>query len=129
MKAFPLYVRYALRSFVRGRSRSLFGAFCVAVGIASVVALGLVAGNFRDSAMGDARKMNRADVAVSPPGLGFTLKEYKVFAGLKARGQITDYTTRLQDNAALRSPARGGGSTVGSIVGVNPKVFPYYDTI
>ena len=42
MKALALYIRYAFRSFVRGRSRSLFGAFCVAVGITSVVALGLV---------------------------------------------------------------------------------------
>ena len=48
MSSFLLYTRYAFRSFLRGRSRSLFGAFCVAVGIASVVALGLVGANFQD---------------------------------------------------------------------------------
>src|SRR5437660_4900728 len=102
MNALSLYFRYALRSFIRGRRRSLFGAFCVGVGVAAVVALGLVGGNFRDSVTGDARKMNRGDVAVSPPGMGFSLKEYAVFAGLKSRGRITGYTPRLQDNASLR---------------------------
>lgn len=126
MSKLSLYIRYAMRSFLRGKTRSLFGVFCVAIGVASVVALGLTAGNFRDSVTGDARKLNRGDLAVSPPGMGFSLKDYRYFAQLKARGEITDYTTRLQDDTALRSPS---GSTVGTIVGVDSKVFPYYDTI
>jgi predicted lysophospholipase L1 biosynthesis ABC-type transport system permease subunit len=126
MTALSLYARYALRSFMRGKSRSLFGVFCVAIGVASVIALGLTAANFRASVTGDARRLNRGDVSVSPAGMGFTPTQYRVFARLEARGVITGYTRRLQDDAALLGR---GTSTVGSVIGVDPRVFPYHDTI
>src|SRR5918912_383998 len=102
MKALGLYVRYAFRSFIRGRSRSIFGAFCVAVGIASVVALGLVGGNFQDALTGNAQKLNRGDVSLSFNGQGISQKQYGYFAQLKSRGLVTDYTPLLMADAMLK---------------------------
>jgi ABC-type antimicrobial peptide transport system permease subunit len=129
MTSFLLYVRYAMRSFVRGRTRSLFGAFCVAVGIASVVALGLVGANFNRALSGDARHLTRGDLYASPPGWAFTSAQFHLFAQLKARGEITEYTPRFQDGAALRTLNPGGGSAIGAITAVDPSRFPFYDTI
>src|SRR5579859_806235 len=129
MKVLPLYLRYALRSFARGRSRSVFGAFCVAVGVASIVALGLVAANYRDSITGDARTLNRGDISISPPGLGFTTRQYSSLAQLKREGKLVDYTRRLEEDTALRTPSAHGPSTVGTIIGVDPRIFPFYSTI
>ena len=37
MDRLSLYISYAFRSFMRGRSRSLFGTFCVAIGVAGAL--------------------------------------------------------------------------------------------
>src|SRR5947209_17528930 len=130
MTAFPLYFRYALRSFIRGRSRSLFGAFCVAVGIGSVIALGLVGGNFRDTVTGSAQKLNRGDVSITFPGQGVSLKGYKYFAQLKKQGKLVDYTPLLSFNAMIRPAQRiQNNATIGNMIGIEPGKFPFYDTI
>lgn len=129
MKALTLYTRYALRSFIRGRSRSVFAAFCVAIGIASVVALGLVGGNFHNAVTGDAIQQTRGDLYASASGWAFTTSEYSVFPQLKAQGRIVDYTSRMQDDGGLRAPGRHGPSTVGAVSGIDPHKFPFYDTI
>jgi ABC-type antimicrobial peptide transport system permease subunit len=129
VRAFILYVRYALRSFVRGGTRSLFGAFCVAVGVASIVALGLIAGGFRSAITGNAQQQNRGDVSVVPAGGAMTVRQYAVFGRLKARGEIADYTARLQDGAVLRNPQSPADSVLGNFGAVDSRIFPFYDTI
>lgn len=130
MSALALYTRYAFRSFLRGRSRSIFGAFCVAVGIASVVALGLVGGNFQDEVTGNAQKLNRGDVSLQFNGQGASLQDYKYFAQLKARGKIVDYTPLLRADAMLKEKgADQSNVSIGSLIGVDPTKFPFYDTI
>jgi ABC-type antimicrobial peptide transport system permease subunit len=130
MHALSLFARYALRSFIRGRSRSIFGAFCVAVGVASVVALGLVAGNFRDAVTGNAQKLNRGDVTLALPESRLSLKDYRYFANLKSRGDITDYQAQLRVDALIKAHSGDQSNVViGSAVVVERQKFPYYDTI
>jgi len=130
MNALALYFRYALRSFIRGRSRSLFGTFCVAVGVASVVALGLVGGNFRDAVTGDAQKLNRGDVSLAFPGQGVSLQGYRYFAQLEAQGRITDYTPLLRLDAMIKTPGGDQNNVmIGGLVAVESQKFPFYDTI
>jgi ABC-type antimicrobial peptide transport system permease subunit len=129
MRAFALYLRYALRAFLRGRTRSLFGAFCVGVGVGSVVALGLTAGNFQRAITGDARQQNRGDISVVPAGGTMSLKQYAIFARLQARGEITDYTARLQDGAIIRNSRVQTDSVLGNFGAVDAKKFPFYDTV
>jgi ABC-type antimicrobial peptide transport system permease subunit len=129
MNTFALYVRYALRSFIRGRTRSLFGAFCVAVGVASVIALGLTGANFRSAATGNAQKLNRGDVSATPAGNAFTLKQYAVFARMKAQGKLADYTAKTEEFGLMRNSQKQATSAIGSISAVDPTKFPFYDTI
>src|SRR5437868_1761941 len=129
MKTLGLYVRYAVRSFIRGRSRSIFGAFCVAVGVASVVALGLVGGNFRSAVTGDGQKTNRGDIHVTLSTGNFTPQQVALFDSLKRRGLITDYTTRMQDGLQVRSVDSNRDATIGTVYGVDPRRFPFYDPI
>ena len=130
MNALALYIRYALRSFARGRTRSVFGAFCVAVGVASVVALGLVGGNFQDKVTGDARQQNRGDVSVWAPSRYFDAKDYRYFASLKTQGKVDDYTSLLNLDAMLKTPTGDQNDVnIGSLYAVEPQKFPFYDTI
>ena len=130
MKALLLYTRYAFRSFLRGRSRSVFGAFCVAVGIASVVALGLVGGNFQDAVTGNAQKLNRGDVSLQFNGQGVSIADYRYFAQLKAQGKIVDYTPLLRADAMLKQyRVNQSNVAIGGLIGIDPKKFPFYDTI
>jgi predicted lysophospholipase L1 biosynthesis ABC-type transport system permease subunit len=129
VKAIALYFRYALRSFERGGTRSLFGAFCVAVGVAAIVALGLIAGDFQTAITGNARQQNRGDLSVASAGGTMTVRQYTVFGRLKARGKIADYTSRLQDGAVLRNPQNAADSVLGNFGALDPKKFPFYDTI
>jgi putative ABC transport system permease protein len=130
MSAVALYTRYAFRSFLRGRSRSIFGAFCVAVGIASVVALGLVGGNFQDAVTGNAQKLNRGDISIQFNAQGASLKDYQYFAQLKSQGKIVDYTPFLHADAILKEKGVDQGNVaIGGLIGVDPKKFPFYDTI
>jgi putative ABC transport system permease protein len=130
MSAFALYTRYAFRSFLRGRSRSIFGAFCVAVGIASVVALGLVGGNFQDAVTGNAQKLNRGDVSIQFSARPVSLKQYQYFSQLKSQGKLVDYTPFLSADAMLKQKGTNQGNvSIGSLIGVDPKKFPFYDTI
>jgi len=129
MKALPLLIRYAFRSFIRGRSRSLFGAFCVAVGVASVVALGLVGANFQSTLTSNAQKQNRGDVSVSPFGQGLTAKEYSVFARLKAQGKIADYQAEITSAGGLRNPRDASLNSFAALYAIDPTKFAYYDRI
>ena len=129
MKAVALYLRYAVRSFLRGRTRSLFGAFCVAVGVASVIALGLTAGNFQSAITGNAQQQNRGDVSVEPAGGTMSVGQYALFSQLKTRGEITDYTAKLQDGAVVRNPRNPGDSVLGNFGAVDSRKFPFYGTI
>jgi putative ABC transport system permease protein len=129
MDRISLYFRYALRSFIRVRSRSIFGAFCVAVGVGSVVGLGLVGGNFQDAVTGNAQKLNRGDVALAAPVSLFTLKDYRYFQALKARGDITDFQSLLRVDAQIRSPSDRSRTVIGAGIAVQAQKFPYYDTV
>jgi predicted lysophospholipase L1 biosynthesis ABC-type transport system permease subunit len=129
MDKLALYIRYAFRSFFRGQSRSAFGAFCVAVGVASVVALGLTGANFRSAVSGNGQQLNRGDVSATPAGNAFTLQQSAVFARMRAQGKVTDYTAKTEDFGLLRNPHERDRSTIGSLSAVDPTKFPFYDTI
>ena len=130
MKAFGLYLRYALRSFIRGRTRSLFGAFCIAVGVASVVALGLVGANFTSALTKSGQVLNRGDVSVTSTRAGLDFQQYRYFAQLKAQGRITDYTAIATTEAQLSKVGGDPNDTLlGSMNAVDPKKFPFYGTV
>jgi putative ABC transport system permease protein len=125
-----LYTKYAVRSFRRGGVRSLFGAFCVAVGVAAIVALELVGANFRATITGNAQKINRGDVSVTAWGTGMTTSQYAAFARLKRQGAFVDYTSLITRNATVRKV--GGDPTNVQFVGadgIDPATFPFYDRI
>jgi putative ABC transport system permease protein len=90
MKRYLFYARYALRSFQRSGTRAVFAIFCVAVGVAAIVALQLVAANFRASITGDAQKNNRGDVSVVASSQGIPAKDYALFGQLSRQGAIVD---------------------------------------
>ncbi|HEX6506771.1 MAG TPA: FtsX-like permease family protein [Chloroflexota bacterium] len=129
MKRYLFYTRYALRSFRRSGTRAVFATFCVAVGVAAVVALQLVAANFRTSITGDAQKSNRGDVSVAASTRGMPPKDYAVFAQLKRQGSIVDYQTLNEQLVAVRVVGGTEGGVFGAIDGVNPAKFPYYGRV
>ena len=76
MKRYLFYTRYAMRSFRRSGARAVFAIFCVAAGVAAIVALQLVSANLWASITGDAQKITRGDIAVTAPTSGMPVQDY-----------------------------------------------------
>ena len=130
MERLGLYLRYAVRSFLRGRSRSLFGAFCVAAGVAAVVALQTVGANVRNTLTASGQQTNRGDVSVDATGPDLTRKQVAIFARLQRGGTILRYTLSLDRDATAKKidPLHNFDRYV-ALTGVDPRVYPFYDRI
>lgn len=129
MKRYLFYSTYALRSFRRSGMRAVFAIFCVAVGVAAVVALQLVAANFRASITGDAQKSNRGDISIAASTRGMPPKDYALFAQLQRQGKIVGYQPLNEQLVAVRPVGGTDGGVFGAIDGVNPSLFPYYSRV
>jgi putative ABC transport system permease protein len=130
MKRYLFYTRYAMQSFRRSGARAVFAVFCVAAGVAAIVALQLVSANLRASITGDAQKITRGDIAVTAPTSGMSVQDYNRFATLKQQGAIVDYTPLVDSLIKIR-PVTGDTTIVeyGAVNGVDPYKYPFYDRI
>ncbi|MDB5057797.1 MAG: hypothetical protein JWO59_1269, partial [Chloroflexi bacterium] len=86
---------YAWRNLRRGGSRSLFAAFCVAVGVAAVVGMQLLALNISAAVDRAPQEANGGDIAISPITSPFQRADINAIAALQRRGVIADFTMTL----------------------------------
>jgi predicted lysophospholipase L1 biosynthesis ABC-type transport system permease subunit len=86
------YARYAFRSFRRSGARAVFAVFCVAAGVAAVVALQLVSANLKAAITGNAQQQTRGDVAITAPPRGMPLADYRSIQSLAHRHAFLAYT-------------------------------------
>jgi len=97
------YLKYALRSLRRDGQRSLFAAFCVAVGVGAVVAmqsLGLVV---TDTMSENVKAIVGGDIVLTPRMAPYDEDALAAFARLKDEGKIEDYTVTIEaDNDEIK---------------------------
>jgi predicted lysophospholipase L1 biosynthesis ABC-type transport system permease subunit len=129
MKRYLFYTHYAFRSFLRGGARAVFAIFCVAAGVAAIVALQLVSGNLRASITGNAQRLNRGDVSVTAPAAGMTLQDLQRFAAMQRQGAFLHYTPLIDTIMAIRPAGNRTLVTFGAVNGVDPARYPFYDRI
>ena len=102
-KRLSFYLKYALRSLRRERQRSLFAAFCVAVGVGAVVAmqsLGLVV---TDTMSENVKAIVGGDIVLTPRLEPYDEEALAAFARLKDEGKIEDYTVTIEaDNDEIK---------------------------
>ena len=97
-KRLSFYLKYALRSLRRDGRRSLFAAFCVAVGVGAVVAmqsLGLVV---TDTMSENVKAIVGGDIVLTPRLAPYDEEALAAFARLKDEGKIEDYTVTIEAN-------------------------------
>src|SRR5689334_13888841 len=98
MKRIGFYIKYAWRSVVRGGQRSFFAVLCVAIGVASLVALESLAQSISDTLLGDIQARTGGDVIARPARLEDTASGTisdnirNSLNNLKTQGLITDWT-------------------------------------
>jgi predicted lysophospholipase L1 biosynthesis ABC-type transport system permease subunit len=130
VKRFLFFSHYAFRSFRRSGGRAVFATFCVAAGVAAIVALQLVSANLRASITGNAQKTNRGDVSVTAPYGGMPLKVYQRFATLKRQGAFADDTPLIDTMTAIRPVGADRTKVTFAMVnGIDPARYPFYDRI
>jgi predicted lysophospholipase L1 biosynthesis ABC-type transport system permease subunit len=130
MRRLLFFSHYAFRSFRRSGGRAVFATFCVAAGVAAVVALQLVSANLRASITGNAQKTNRGDVSVTAPAGGMPLKDYQSLAALKRQGAFLDYTPLVDTMTAIRPVGADRTKVTFAMVnGIDPAKYPFYDRI
>ena len=132
MSNLALYFKYAWRSIQRGGQRSFFAILCIAVGVASIVALQSTGNSIQDAVAGDARANSQSDVLVSSRQGAFTTQDLAKLDSLKSNS-LVDYTTMVNTtgigiNKADGSKSNDFGSNYPSFV-IDPTKYPFYGTI
>ncbi len=125
MKRLNFYFKYAWRSVIRGGQRSFFAILCVAVGVASLVALQSLGQSIADTLTGDAKGRAGGDViAQVTTGTNPALQNAAAteLNQLKSNGLLTDWTG-IVTNSPQFSGYFGFPPTVYS---VDPTKYPLY---
>src|SRR5215472_8393997 len=119
MKRLALYWNYATRSLRRGGQRTLLAIFCIAVGVMAIVSLQLVGNMVNTALTGNVRAGNGGDISVRND-IG-PIDQLEIFANLKARGTLTQYTAVVDTQA--QSVVNGQAQRF-ELFAVDPSVFP-----
>jgi putative ABC transport system permease protein len=127
------YGHYALRNLWREGQRSAFALFCVAAGVAAIVALQILGLALGEALTGNAQAGNRGDVAAILGGDEFfTPEQMAAFEQLVERGAATGLTLRYRTQelpfSRLESEGAGKGLLVESFL-VDPAAYPFYGQI
>ncbi|HEX2915295.1 MAG TPA: FtsX-like permease family protein [Chloroflexia bacterium] len=129
MSVIGLYFKYAWRSIWRGGQRTFFAILCVAVGVASIVALQTTGLTISDSVAGDAKAEAGADVLVTNRQGNFTQQDLDQVATLKQNNTISDYTTRTALGLTILKPDGSKSNDYGnfySAFAIDSSKYPYY---
>jgi len=132
MSNLVLYFKYAWRSILRGGQRSFFAILCIAVGVASIVALQSTGNSIQDAVAGDARASAQSDVLVSSRQAHFTTQDMAKLDALKPN-TLADHTTLVNStgigiNKPDGSKSNNFGSNYPSFV-IDPAKYPFYGTV
>jgi predicted lysophospholipase L1 biosynthesis ABC-type transport system permease subunit len=132
MQTLILYFKYAWRSIWRGGQRTFFAILCIAVGVASIVALQSTGYSIQSAVAGDARANSQADVLVISREGSFSDQNLAKIDGLKPT-IIDDYTTSVNSTGITVYKADGSnsnqfGSNYPSFV-VDPAKYPFYGIV
>jgi predicted lysophospholipase L1 biosynthesis ABC-type transport system permease subunit len=127
-----LYIRYAWRSLLRGGQRTLFAVLCVAVGVASIIALQNTGLSIETTLAGDARSNARADVVVTNRQGFFSQEDLAKLDTLKQNKTFLDYTTSIVSGVNVNKPDGSKSNDFGSFYltyVVDPAKFPFYGKV
>lgn len=91
--------RYAGRSLLRSGRRAFFALICVAVGVASVVALQTAALTVRNALTSNVRAANGGDISMQVQAAPLAPRDLALFRRLSRQGRITDWTAVSTVNA------------------------------
>lgn len=117
---------YAWRNLRRGGSRSLFAAFCVAVGVAAVVGMQLLALNISAAVDRAPQQANGGDISIDPIAGPFTARDIAKIAALQRQGAIADFTYTLNGGRNGVKATYQGIVTLIEVRGIQPEKYPLY---
>jgi putative ABC transport system permease protein len=86
------WLRYIVRSLRRSGRRVLFALLCVAVGVASVVALQTATLTVQAALTSNVRAANGGDISVAAQASPITSSDLAIFRTLQRQGKITQWT-------------------------------------
>ena len=124
------YLDHAVRGLRREKQRTAFALFCLAVGVATIVALQTLGFVIADAMTGNAQAGNRGDVAlIQEADDFFTADQMAAFDRLVVEGMATDVTYRYRTQelhvALVHGEGDGRGIVLDSFL-VDPVVYPFY---
>jgi putative ABC transport system permease protein len=130
MKRLGFYFRYAWRSVLRGGQRTIFAILCVAVGVASLVALLSLAQSIRETLTGDIQARAGGDITART---GYTTADKRdlpsetvnLLNNLVGEGLLTDWTTLSYNTVQIKNYF----SFPPTLYTVDPAKFPMYGKV
>ncbi len=118
---FEFYIQHALRDMFRNGRRTAFALFCVAAGVAAIVALRSLSLMIADSLAGNIASINHGDLKVQ---LTFSLAAGE--NNLKVTGVINDANIQV---APLDNKLNAGRPQFISSYIIDPAVYPFYGPV
>ncbi len=110
MSQLLFYLRYAARNLRRNLRWTLFAIFCIAAGVATIVALRSLGLAIGDSLVGSARDSIRGDITITAPGFGGS---FGAFGGSDRDRDIL--SQNMIDTVTRRAEALGGQASAYSV--------------
>jgi predicted lysophospholipase L1 biosynthesis ABC-type transport system permease subunit len=117
---------YAWRNLRRGGARSIFAAFCVAVGVAAVVGMQLLALNISAAVDKAPKEANGGDISIAPITTPFQAADLARVADLQRRGIIVSSTITLTGGQDGVKASLGDRTTLIVVRGIQTASYPLY---
>ena len=118
----PFYIRYTLRSLVRGGTRTVLAVFCIGVGVMAIIALQLAGLTIGRSFTDDIRAINHGDISMDASTAPLSGPDLTYFDGLRSSGDVTQWTATV--SPAYTSALLNGQRRPVNISGIDPAVYP-----
>jgi putative ABC transport system permease protein len=138
---------YALRNMIRDRRRSAFTLLCVAVGVATVVALRALGLMITDALTSNAQAFLRGDIQVSGQGAAMNISIFNLDTNMGSTFDAEDiarihawaadrdmqvtftHNSELMQVAVVGEDGKAGAPGLSMATFIDPEVYPFYDTI
>lgn len=116
------YVRYSLRSLIRGGNHTILAVFCIGVGVMAIIALQLAGITIGKAFTEDVRAINHGDISLNISNAPLSEPDLNYFDALQIQGQVTAWTATTSGNRTS-GELRGQRRPVNDIA-VDPAAYP-----
>lgn len=126
MDKFLFHLKYAARSLLRDKTRTILAIFCIAFGTLSIVAMQTLTNSFISAIDVDPLYDLKGDVTMTKNGGNFNAEDFAQFDTFKKAGQLEDYTYTIESSYGILQTKTGKLINASDAIGIDALKYPFY---